>query len=291
MSALTLAVFLLGQAAPATAPGTEIRALTVTLLDEKGGTKVNVSAADVALLENGVTRDITSFKPDTRPISAAILVDSSWEMGSSFRLNVVDAVAAFVNRLPEGTRYALWTTGDRPTKVVDHTDDRQAAGEALRRVAPQGGNYVLDAVDQASADLRKLAREGDRRVMVAVTGTGTEFSYVDKYRAAERGEEGVDLFLAVQIEDGGADFDMRANISYVLDRVARATGGRYDIVLSAMGVDDALRKLSAHLRGGYRLAYATLSDVKKRKLELKVARPGTRVFLPAESDREAGGER
>jgi hypothetical protein len=35
MSALTLAVFLLGQAAPATAPGTEVRALTVTLLDEK----------------------------------------------------------------------------------------------------------------------------------------------------------------------------------------------------------------------------------------------------------------
>jgi len=29
--------------------------------------------------------------------------------------------------------------------VVDHTDDRQAAGVALRLVAPQGGNYLLDA--------------------------------------------------------------------------------------------------------------------------------------------------
>lgn len=291
MSGLTLAVFLLGQAAPATAPGTEIRALTVTLLDEKEGTGVNVAASDVALLENGVTRDIASFKPDERPISAAILVDSSWEVGSSFRLNVVDAVASFVSRLPEGTRYALWTTGDRPTKIVDHTDDRQAAGPALRLVAPRGGNYLLDGVDQAAADLRKLAREGDRRVMVAITGTGTELSYVDKYRAAERGEEDVELFLGAQIDDGGADFDMRASISYVMDRLARSTGGRYEIVLSAMGVDDALRTLGGHLRGGYRLTYATLADVKKRKLELSVARPGTRVFLPAASEREVGGAR
>ena len=51
---------------------------------------------------------------------------------------LVDAVLGLVSRLPDGARYALWTTGDRPTKLVDHTDDRGAAGTALRRVAPQG---------------------------------------------------------------------------------------------------------------------------------------------------------
>jgi hypothetical protein len=73
----------------------------------------------------------------------------------------------------------------------------------------------------------------------------------------------------------------------VLDRLARATGGRYDVILSAMGTDDALRKLSAHLRSGYRLAYATLPDIKKRKLDLSVARLGTKLFLPITSEREA----
>ena len=48
-----------------------------------------------------------------------------------------------------------------------------------------------------------------------------------------------------------------------------------------MGADTALRKLSAHLRSGYRLAYATVPDLKKRKLDLSVARPGTEVFLPS----------
>jgi hypothetical protein len=287
MSALVVALFLLGQAAPVTAPGTEVRAVTVTLLDEKGGPAGDVYAEDVALVENGVPRDITSFKPDGRPLSVAILVDSSAAMGSSYRLNVVDAVVALVSRLPEGTRYALWTTGDRPTKVLDHTDDRAAASSVLRRVAPQGGNYTLDGVDQASADLRKLSREGDRRVLIAVTGTGPEFSYVDKYRAADRGEADLDLFLGLQVDGAQGDFDTQSRISYVFDRLARATGGRYEIVLSAMGTDDALRKLDVHLRAGYRIAYATVPELKKRKLELSVARPGTKVFLPLTSEREA----
>jgi VWFA-related protein len=287
MSALTLVVLLLGQAGPVTAPGTEVRALTVTLLDEKGQEVTDISAADIALAENGVSRDVTSFKPDRRPVSVAVIVDTSAAMGSAYRLNVVDAVLGLVARLPEGARYALWTTGDRPTKLVDHTDDRQAAGDALRRVAPQGGNYMLDAFGEAAADLRKLSREGDRSVVVAVTGTGPEFSYRDKYRAAEEAEKGAELFLSVQIEEGGADFEMRTNLGYVMDRLARATGGRHEVILSAMGTDTALRKMSAHLRSGYRLAYATLPDLKKRELDLSVARPGTEVLLPRASAREA----
>ncbi len=287
MSALTLAVFLLGQAAPATAPGTELRALTVTLLDEKDREVTDVSAGDVALVENGVSRDITSFKPDRRPLSVAVLVDTSAAVGSAYRLNVVEAVVGFVARLPEGTRYALWTTGDRPTKVVDHTDDRGAAGTALRRVAPQGGNYMLDALSEASTDLKKLSREGDRTAVVAVTFMGPEFSYLDKYRSAEVAEKNAEIFLSVQVDSGDADFEMRSNLSYVMDRLARATGGRYEVVLSAMGTDTALRKLSAHLRSGYRLAYATVPDLKKRDLDLSVARLGTKVLLPSASAREA----
>ena len=287
MSALTLAVFLLGQAAPATAPGTEIRALTVTLLDERDGEVTDVSAADVALTENGVARDITSFKPDRRPLSVAVLVDTSAAVGSAYRLNVVEAVVGFVARLPEGTRYALWTTGDRPTKVVDHTDDRGAAGTALRMVAPQGGNYMLDGLSEASTDLRKLSREGDRTAVVAVTFMGPEFSYLDKYRSAEVAEKNAEIFLSVQVDSGDADLEMRSNLSYVMDRLARATGGRYEVVLSAMGTDTALRKVSAHLRSGYRLAYATVPDLKKRTLDLSVARLGTKVLLPSASAREA----
>lgn len=283
MSALFLSLLLAGQAPgapPATAPDGAIRALTVTLLDEKGLEVSDVSADDVALTENGVHRDIASFARDTRPVTAAILVDSSAAVSSAYRLNVLEAVVGLIARLPEGMRYAVWTTGDRPAKLVDYTDDRGAAGAALRRVAPQGGNYMLDALSEASRDQEKLAREGDRRVVVAVTGLGPEFSYLDKQRAAEQAETRGDLFLSVMVDDPGGDFDARTRLSYTLDRLATASGGRVDQVLSYMALDSALKKLSTFITSGFRLRYVTVPDLKKRKLELRVARPGTKVVVP-----------
>jgi VWFA-related protein len=288
MSGVALVVLLLAQA-PTAAPGTEVRALTVTVLDEKGSEIGGLAATDVAVTENGVARDIVAFKPDRRPLTVAIIVDTSESLSSSYRLSIVDAVLGFVARLPEGSRYALWTTGDRPTKVVDYTDDRQAAGRALRMVAPRGGNYLLDALSEASTDLKKLAREGDRTAVVALTATGPELSYRDKYRSAEEAAKGAELFLAAEIDASApdsADFEMRANLSYVLDRLTKATGGVYEVVLSSMGADTALRKLSPVLRSGYRLSYATVPDLKKRELALSLARPGTKVLLPEGSARE-----
>ena len=286
MSALLLFFLpLLAQTTDA-ATGTEIRALTVTLVDEKGQEVADVSADDVALTENGVHRDIASFQRDARPLVVAILVDTSADVASAYRLNAVDALVGLVNRLPQGTRYALWTTGDRPTKLVDYTDDRGRAGAALRRVAPPGGNYTLDALSEASADLSKAAKEDERRAVIAVTGMGPEFSYRDKQHAADDAEGKADLFLSVQVDSGADDVEVRQRLSYTLDRLATASGGRADTVLSYMALDGALRKLSASLVSAYRLRYASVPALKKRKLELSVARPGTKVLIPRLAPRD-----
>jgi len=288
MPALAVSLLLLGQAAVPTAPGTAIRALTVSLLDEGGRLVTDVAIKDVALSENGVHRDIAHFAPDTRPLTAAILVDTSAAVASAYRLNVVEAIVGLVGRLPSGTRYSIWTTGDRPFKALDYTQDKGAAGATLRRVAPQGGNYMLDALAEATKDMVTTAREGDRRVVVAVTGLGPEFSYLDKQRAADEAEGRADLFLSVQVDAGGGDFETRVRLGYVLDRLASASGGRADQVLSYMGLDGALQRLAAQIASAYRLRYATVPDLKKRKLELSVARPGTKVLIPQLPSRDEG---
>jgi VWFA-related protein len=279
MSALALTL-LLAQGPAAAANGAEMRALTVTLVDDKGQEVADVSPEDVALVENGVHRDIASFKRDERPLVVAVLVDTSALTASAYRLNVVDAVLGLVGRLPSGTRYSVWTTGDRPMKLVDYTDDRAAAGTPLRRVAPQGGNYMLDALAEATADMNKLAKEGERRAVVAVTGVGPEFSYLDKQVAAEKAEGKADLFLSVQVDPSAGDEDARQRLSYTLDRLASQSGGRDEQVLSYMALDGGLKKLSATLVSAYRLRYASVPDLKKRKLQLTVARPGTKVLIP-----------
>jgi hypothetical protein len=46
-----------------------------------------------------------------------------------------------------------------------------------------------------------------------------------------------------------------------------------------MGVGRALDKVAAALGGQYRVTYGTLPDIKERKIEVKVARPGVKVSL------------
>jgi len=286
MTGFSLAVLLLAQVSTV-APDTEVRALTATVLDKEGAPVEGLGREDVSLSENGVVRDITSFKPDRRPLTVAVIVDTSRAAGTEYRLNVVEAVTALVARLPSETRYAIWTTGDRPTKLLDYTEDPAEASPALGRVAPMGGNYMLDALAEASEDLAKNRREGDRTAVIAISGTGPELSYLDKWRSADVAEENADLFLLLQIDIGGAGFEERAKLSYTFDRLAKASGGEYDVILSYMGTDPGLRKLSPYLRAGYRLAYATVPDVKRRKIEVTVAQPGTEVRLPARTDIES----
>ena len=286
MQGLTLAALVLAQAS-AIAPDTQVRALTATVLDKEGEPVEGLVEQDVALTENGIVRDITSFRPDRRPLTVAVIVDTSLATRADYRLNVVEAVAAFITRLPEGTSYAIWTTGDRPTKLVDYTEDRTEATPAMERVAPMGGNYMLDALAEASKDLKKRSREGDRTAVVAVSGTGPELSYLDRYRSADVGEANADLFLLLQVDVGGGGFQERAKLSYTFDRLAKASGGRYEVILSYLGTNSGLNKLTPYLRAGYRLAYATLPDLKKRKIEVTVAQPGTEVLVPVRTDIEA----
>jgi hypothetical protein len=84
----------------------------------------------------------------------------------------------------------------------------------------------------------------------------------------------------VMVDTSEGDEDARHRLSYALDRLANASGGRDEQVLSYMALDGALKKLSAYLVSAYRLRYASVPDLKKRKLELTVARPGTKALIP-----------
>jgi len=272
MILLTLAAALVVQAgAPADA---EVRSLSVSVVDAKGAPVEGLVRDDVAVLENGVAREVTSVEPDTAPLVVAVLVDTSQEIGSSYRLYVVDAVSTLLSHLPQGARFTVWTTGDRPTKLTDLGDDVGAATQALKRTAPTGGNTLLDALVESTRELKK--QEGSRSVVIVVTGTTTNFSSRDRLRCTEEAAKNADLFLSVQFEEGLGDAQARTEYGYTLDTLARKTGGLYETPLSAMGVPQAVQRVAAELRR-YRVSYATLPEIKSRKIEVQVARPGAKV--------------
>lgn len=253
----------------------ELRSLTVSVTDGKGRAVEGLAREDVVVLENGVPRVVERLERDTRPLTALVLVDSSQAIEAHYRLNVVGAVVAFLRRLPEGSSFAVWTTGDRPTKRVDYTADLRQAEGALKLVVPQGGTTLLDALVEASRELKK--REGERTVVVVVSALGPEFSSRDRLQVVEEAKGNAGTFAAVLVEEGAVSFDERTRFDYVLSELTGRSGGLYERPLSAMGVEAALQKIAGDLRGQYRLRYATLPGLKERKIQVSVARPEVKV--------------
>lgn len=265
-------LLLLAEPAPA-----ETRVVTVTFTDQNDAPVEGLGAEDMVILENGVAREVVKADVDRRSLTLGFVLDTSEPVGPAFRLNIVDAVSGFLTALPQGTRYTLWGTGDRATKVAGPTTDRAEGVRALKRQFPRGGNTFLDTLMQACKELEPV--EGQRSAVVIVTGTGPELSYADRQKALEQTRGRADAFMAVQFDGEESSFEDRIKYEYVLEALTRETGGLYERPLSPMGVGQALRKIAAELKAPYRVTYVSLPEIKDRKLEVTVSRPGVKARI------------
>ena len=284
MTPLLIAALLVQAAPPALE--TETRTIAFSVVDDKDEAVRTLAADDVAVQENGVARPLRRLELDPRPLAIAVILDTSVTMAPHYRLYLVDAVLQFLLRLPEGTRYAVWTTGDRPTKVFDWGNNRAAAAKALRRVAPQGGNTLLDALVEASRDMK--SREDARTAMVVVTGMGVGFAGYDRRQVVDELQKLPVAVLAVEVDEdrtlpsmGASDQTSGMDYDYVLSTLAKSSGGVRETVLAPMGIERALKGIAAQLTSQYRLTYAGTAAARPPKVEVTVAFPGVKVRMGA----------
>src|SRR5438477_12697349 len=284
MLSLSLSALLL--LAPAAAPAAEEpRTVTISVTDDKGQPVESLAADEVAVLENGTARTLSRVEKDRRPLRLALIVDTSEPVADHYRLQMLDPILRFLSKLPEGTEFAVWTTGDRPTKVVDYGAGRVAATRALQRVFPTGGNTVLDALVEAAKDL--AAKEAGRSAIVVVTATGAGFANYGKEQVVDLVRPSGATVLAAEIEEADAAASRaagevsRTDYDYVPGRLAELTGGRREVLLSSMGTGNTLDSFAGELAAQYRLTFQSEAGLKEkdRKVEVKVARPGARVRI------------
>lgn len=275
MLAISLAGLLLLAPAPPAAEPAALRTVSFVAEAEKGRLLTDLQATDVALLENGTAREIARLERDQRPLAVLVLIDTSQELGSALRLNLADALAAFVAALPDGSRYALWKTGDRPTRLLDFTDEREAAREPLKRLFPQGGNTFFDGLAEGAQAV--LKQEGARSAVVAVTGNTSELSSRSRERAVDEALGKADVFHVLQIDEGQATLGMRADYDWAIHQVTSRSGGRREFILTSMAARKPLLGIAAELAAGYRLTYVAEPGLERPRLEVQLARPGARA--------------
>ena len=288
MPAWTTAALLMGLAVSPTPASPDQGTLRLWVSDAHGQPIHDLRADEVVLREDKLTRPVVGLELETRPLIVALIVDSSAVLYPSFRSQVIPAVVGFLGRLPAGARFCVWTSGERALRLVDLSTNVKAVETALGRLSQTGGNRLFETIDEALGDLADA--QGARAALVILTALGPEFSVRDEPRAFEERERRAGVVIhAVQVaepplvfqgpnaDEGHSPFRRRANYERALGRLTDETGGRYERVLSTLGIGDALTLVNGDLAGEYLLTYSRAAGGRTTKVDVKVSRPKVKV--------------
>lgn len=227
------------------------------VVDRTGAPVVGLSAADFAVREDGVAREILRVSPATDSLRIAVLVDNSQEMRSDV-IDLRQALRGFVNEIDRRHEVSLTGFGGAPIVLVDFTRDleRLEAGIARLFAKPGTGSYLLSAIIDTSRTMRK--RRDLRRVMIIITTQGPEFSEISYQTVLEYVKEsGAPMHSYVLRREGISPTDAAAQeVELTLAVGTQMTGGRREELLSAMSMTPQLQSLAAELNHQYQIVYA-----------------------------------
>jgi hypothetical protein len=250
---------LLGVRADAAAQPRE-RELYVSVLDKsKHAITTTPQPQDLVVREDNVAREVLRIVPATEPMQIAVLVDNSQAATRAIQ-RIREALTQFIDLTANGrNEISIVTMGDRPTLMVDATSDadklkKQGADRLFAQ--PGAGTYLLESVIETSKGFRK--KESARPVIVALLTEGIEFSnqhYDDVLKALK--ESGTEFFALTLAEGprGNDNSDPVRNRNVVIDRGPRETGGRREILLSDMAIQESLTSIADELLHQYKVTY------------------------------------
>lgn len=279
LSLLALSVIVASGAAvqdqrPPRASDARTRDIYVSVLDGKGAAVTGLGAADFAVREDGVTREVLRASPATEPLDVVLLVDDSQAATQAIPY-LRDGLSRFVDQLKGKAAIGIVTVGERPTSVVERTTDTAALKKAIGRTfaRPGSGAYLLDAISDVSRGFQ--VRQPKRPVIVAITMEDVEFSNLQHERVLEQlYRSGAALHVLAVGSPAGITSDEVRNKNIVMADGTVGTGGRRDQLLSELAIPDALTKLAGELLNQYVVTYGRPESlIPPEKVQVTVKRP------------------
>jgi Ca-activated chloride channel family protein len=255
----------------------------VTVTDSRGRVVANLPQADFTLLEEKRPQDILSFSRETAPVSLGIVVDLSGSMANKIRATHT-AVNEFLKNLDPEDEEFLVTFADRPELRLPLTSDPSGIYDALAGAAPYGSTALFDAVALAIRQMR--GAQNQRKVLFLVSDGGDNHSRLTERELRRLVEEEDVQIHAIGIHDKGASMDREETRGpWVLEELAKMTGGQHYMVSDAGQLPELAAKMSLALHDRYLLGYRPTppgSSGLFQRIEVKVAQPkGNRLSVYA----------
>jgi VWFA-related protein len=267
------------------------RFVLASVVDTQGQPVLGLTADDFVVEEGGRRCDTLTASPAQYPV--AIIVDTTHAARPEF-IRISAAVRQFVDRL-RGREIALYTFGERATRVADYTRDTAALHKAADGLfaRPDAESHVLDAIIDAAKDLRK--RELAVGLIVVVSAGGNDQSNRTPREVFEPVMASRSIVRVVELRTPRASgrlnnprfrrtitSDREAEAALGLEELLRGladrTRGHYTLIYSSSGYSAALDELQRQLAAEVVLEYlAPAVDDAQRALQLGARLPGVTV--------------
>ncbi|HKN47164.1 MAG TPA: VWA domain-containing protein, partial [Candidatus Polarisedimenticolia bacterium] len=228
--------------------------LSVTVADESGRFVHGLTRDDFVVEEDGREKRIESVLPETRPLSAAVLVDvsdSTTDLWSPLRR----AAPAFAGTLgPEDAAKVIAFSGSAYL-VQEFTRDPGAIASSLERFRHWGGGTSLyDTL--ASAGVELAWGRGGRQAIVVLTDGIDTLSRIDAPRLRDylrRTDVTIETFLLQPPGTTATPGYLR--FKHDMETLSRETGGSLRVVADLDRIEEAFRDLGGELQNRTHLTY------------------------------------
>ena len=237
--------------------------LWVTVTDRSDKLVGDLTKESFTVFEEGVPQTIRDFLLEDRPITMAIVLDSSGSMRDAMP-EVHQAAAGFVETLRPQDRALVIDFDDKVFLLQELTSDHALLKEAVTSTEALGSTALYDALHAAFRKLRGI--EGRKAIVLLSDGddSSSQFAYA---RILEEAKAQSILLYAIGLGD------VRKS---VLKEFSETTGGRAFFVGKASELAEVYRKIAEELRRQYYLSSATTNtkwDGRFIKLEVKSKNP------------------
>ena len=237
--------------------------LWVTVTDKNDGPVADLAKENFTVLEDGIPQTIRDFQLEDRPITMAIVLDSSGSMRDAMP-EVHQAATGFVETLRPQDKALVIDFDDRVFLIQELTSDQTLLKEAVSSTEALGSTALYDALHAA---FRKLCGIEGRKAIVLLSDGDDTSSQLAYNRILEEAKAQSVLIYGIGLGE------VRKS---VLKELSEMTGGRSFFVAKANQLADVYRKIADELRRQYYLSYSTTNtkwDGRFIKLEVKSKNP------------------